>query len=95
MDNTRVRHSQIASAARASFGRLGLDPLRVAPDDYDSVAMLIDDIVSEVDCTRETARRHVNRILRERDNHERATWGGKRYGAGRHGGENCQKESEK
>jgi hypothetical protein len=83
--NDKPRHEEIASAARASFERLGLDPLAVKlkPDQYDSIRLLIDDIVAETDCTRETARRNIHRILREQDGYTWATWGGKRPGAGR------------
>jgi hypothetical protein len=83
MTNDKPRHEEIAAAARASFGRLGLDPLAVKPDRYDSIRLLLDDIVTETDCTRETARRNIHRILREQDGYQWATWGGKRPGAGR------------
>jgi hypothetical protein len=82
-NNTRTRYTELATAAAQSFERLGLSPLDVAPDQYQTVRRLADDVVAQTGCTLESARKHINRILRARDNYERATWGGARTGAGR------------
>jgi hypothetical protein len=84
MTNNRARHEQIVTAARAAFGRLGLSPKNVTPDEYETIRQITESVVLETGCTREAARRNIHRILRARGNYKQAAWGGKRHGAGRH-----------